>query len=149
MLKIIFTTKSPMLLKKHPEIIENAWSAATTTDARPSTLDSFTKELTKSTKTCKIQFINIFNLSCQSRALVDKSLNSYYHNLLRVLRGLRGTYPCRKSKNSMTKRLMALLLLICQCNESNHEPFSAEVDRSYSIGDCHVASLLTKTLSKS
>jgi len=34
----------------HPEIRENAWSAATTTDARPSTLDSFTKELMKNTK---------------------------------------------------------------------------------------------------
>ena len=29
-----------MLLSKHPEINENAWSAATTADARRSTLDS-------------------------------------------------------------------------------------------------------------
>ena len=29
-----------MLLSKHPEINENAWSAATTTDARPQTHDA-------------------------------------------------------------------------------------------------------------
>ena len=45
-----------MPLAGHPEIRVNAWSAATTTDARPSTLDSFTKENTK-----KVMVIMEFN----------------------------------------------------------------------------------------
>jgi hypothetical protein len=40
----LFNKESPMPMAGHPKINENAWSAAITANARPTTLDLFTKE---------------------------------------------------------------------------------------------------------